>query len=416
MKRNASIAALALLAIPAGASWQALDTVLVQADYAFRRDTLVLLDYDVLPDTVAYLAIRSVTGSKTRVPLQAPAGAYYYDFDYANGNLWYQGLGSSAQYALVHQSLDGRNRSTVGSSTKYRESVRAGGDRVAWIDYRHVTNQAAYNSEVYTTVASTRTEVRLTSDALYQAKARTNGVFVAWLEYDATRTRANVVLHDTRTGSSTKVAAGAWHQDNPWLSDSLLVWTDYRQNPSQGDVWSYDLATREVKAVCTATGHQDKPVALGRVVAWEDYRGGPAADIRAWSPALGKEVEVAPTPEHSALPRLDGGRVAWYEQNSVIAVALADLAGPSAVQRRARGAEGLARRSGGGWSLDLPSSWNATGPLQVRWRDAKGSLLPASWLVHDSRLELREVPSSAMFLEVRSGSSRGVWLVPGAIR
>jgi hypothetical protein len=416
MRKTLPLAALAMSAIPAaGASWKALDTVMVQADYAFRRDTLVLLDYDVKPDTVAYLAILPVAGSRTRVPLQTLAGAYFYDFDYAAGHLWYQGLGTAAQYVLVHQNLDGKDRSTVGSSTKYRESIRAGGDRVAWIDYRHVTNQAAYNSEVYTAVAPALSEVRLTTDAAFQAKARTNGVFVAWLEYDAARTRANVVLHDTRTGSTTKVAAGAWHQDNPWLSDSLLVWTDYRQNPSQGDVWSYDLVAGEARAVCTASGHQDKPVALGRLVAWEDYRSGASADIRAWSPSLGKEVEVAITPDHSTLPRLDGGRVSWYEENSVVAVAIAELAAVS-VGKGVAGEVGRLRRNGKGWSLELPATWSPSSALQVRWRDAKGAILSASWHLRDTRLEFRGAPPSAMFLEVRSGSDRRMWLVPGAIR
>lgn len=406
----------AILASTTGASWVAIDTVIAHADFAFRNDTLVVMDYDVIPDTVAYLGVRTVAGQSARLSLQAPAGAYYYDFDYADGHLWYQGLGTTNQYSLVHQTLDGKNRAVVGSSTKYRESIRAGGSRVVWIDYRNVTTRDPYNSEVYTALASGLAETRLTDDALYQAKARTNGTYAAWMEYDAARTKANIVLHDTRSGTSTKVAAGAWHQDDPWLSDSLLVWTDYRQNPSEADIWSYDLATREVRAVCSASGHQGKPVAQGKVVAWEDYRTGKSADIRAWSPSPAKEVEISLTPTHSTLPRLDGSRVAWYEENTVVAIAMAELGTTGGVVRAPSAPVGQLRRAPGGWSLDLPSSWSRTEDLRVRWRDARGAVLPASWTARGSRLDVLDAPASAMFLEMRAGDSRMVRLLPGAIR
>lgn len=404
-----------LLAARSFGSWTALDTVLAHSDFAFRRDTAVVMDYDLVPDTLAYLKLHPVDGRASRVALQTPPGTYYLDFDVANGRLWVQALGTAPQYVLTHQFLDGRGRTSVGVSTKYRESIRAGGDRAVWIDYRHVANQAPYNSEVYTTVAPGFVETRITTDAAYQAKARTNGVHVAWLEYDATRTRANVVLHDTRTGISRKVAEGSWHQDNPWITDSLLVWTDYRTNPAQADIWSLDLATGQTRAVCTASGHQDKPAARGKDVVWEDYRTGAAADIRAWSNAMGAEIEVSKTTGHSTLPRIDGSRIAWFEENSILAVAVADLLGPTSVSRPARTANPL-QRSRSGWILDLPPTWKEAASLQIGWRDARGVWSTARWTRLGDRIELSDAPPSAQFLEVRSQNGRLLRAVPGALR
>lgn len=413
--RIAPILAGLLAATPTIAGWKVVDTVVSHADFAFQRDTLVLMDYDLVPDTVAYLKIHPVAGRASRVPLQAPVGTYYLDFDVANGRLWVQALGTAPQYSLVHQFLDGSGRTTVGTSTRYRESVRAGGDRAVWIDYRHVNNASPYNSEVYTTVAPGLAEVRLTTDALYQAKARTNGVQVAWLEYDATRTRANVVLHDTRTGTTRKALEGAWHQDNPWLSDSLLVWTDYRDNPTQGDIWSLDLATGQTRVVCAAAGHQDKPAARGKDVVWEDYRYGSAGEIIAWSQEQGAEIEISRSAAQSTLPRIDGSRIAWFEETSVVAVALADFLGSTSATKRSRGVQPLARTREG-WVLDLPRDWGEVGGLQVRWRDARGGVLPARWNAHPQRIEVAEAPASARFLEIRSANHRSVWTVPGGLR
>ena len=404
-----------LLSTRSFGAWTALDTVLAHSDFAFKRDTLVLMDYDLVPDTLAYLKVHPVAGRASRVALQTPPGTYYLDFDVANGRLWYQALGTAAQYVLTHQYLDGTGRTSVGASTKYRESIRAGGDRVVWIDYRNVTKQLPYNSEVYSAVAPGFAEVQITSDASFQAKARTNGVQIAWMEYDATRTRANVVLHDTRTGVSRKAAEGSWHQDNPWISDSLLVWTDYRNNPTQGDIWSLDLATGQTRAVCTASGHQDKPAARGKDVVWEDYRTGAAADIRAWSNAMGAEVEVSRSSSHSTLPRIDGSRIAWFEENSVLAVALSDLLGPVSVSRSAR-TGGSLQRTRSGWIMDLPQAWSGTVNLRILWRDAQGAMLPARWTRLGARLELSDAPPSARFLEVRTDDDRIHRAVPGALR
>lgn len=410
----ACIATLSGSAVSAG--WIPLDTVAAQGDFAFHRDTLVLQDFDLTPDTTAYLRWRTVQGATARIPLSAPSGTYWMDYDYAAGRLWLQALASTAEYSLVHQALDGSGRTTVGTSKKYRESIRAGGDRAVWVDYRNMTNQASYNTEIYTTTAPAFAESRLTNDALYQTKARTNGVHVAWMEYDASRTRANIVLHDTRTGQTKAVDPGAWHQDNPWLSDSLLVWTDYRANRSQGDIHAYDLATGANLAICTATGHQDRAAAWGRTVAWEDYRAGQNADIRIWSPAKQAEIEVSRSAEHSTLPRLNGKHLAWYEIGGVVAVALADLEGSTGLRSKAATTLNAPHRVGNRWAFAVPSAQRTTASLALRWRNPQGAALPARWEIADGRILVDDAPTGYGFLELDANGSRSAWRIPEGLR
>ena len=412
-----SLVTLAALSGPAAsATWTTLDTVAAQGDFAFHRDTLVLQDFDLVPDTTAYLRWRTVQGATARVPLSLPSGTYWMDYDYAAGHLWLQALASTAAYSMVHQRLDGSGRTTVGTSTKYRESVRAGGDRAVWVDYRNLSKQSPNNTEIYTTTAPTFIETRLTSDALYQTKARTNGTHVAWMEYDAAASRANIVLHDTRTGQTKAVAPGTWHQDNPWLSDSLLVWTDYRTNMKEGDIHAYDLATGTNLTICTATGHQDRAAAWGRTVAWEDYRAGQNADIRVWSPARQMEIEVSRSPEHSTLPKLDGKHLAWYEISGVVAVALADLDAATGIRPRGSSALTAPFRVGNRWALAHPLAERNTGSPVLRWRNAQGANLAARWEIANGRILVDNAPTGFGFLQLDANGTRSVWRIPEGIR
>lgn len=368
------------------ASLRKIDVVGSPSDYSLERDTLVYLR---LKTGTVELAASGMSGNTWTIPTQPPAGTYHYDFDYSNGRLWFQALSGAASWQLVCQKLDGTSRGTVGSSTKYRESVRSRGERAVWIDYRNVNNRAASNSEVYTTTYPGLVEERITTDTLFQSSARTNGTHIAWMEYDPTRTRANIVVLDTRTGLRRVASPQAGHQDHPALSASHLVWTDYRNHPTEGDIYRMDLATTTVEPVCIAAGHQEKAITDGSMVYWQDFRSSGTSTIRGKNMATLEELEISKTRANATVVRTSLERVAWFESDTLV---LLDNSAASSV--RTSGGSMFARVGPGEISIRTDSRFIGQG-ARLQWIALDGARQEAPWTEIANGMVSVKIPESS---------------------
>ncbi|TLM73010.1 MAG: hypothetical protein FDZ70_08005, partial [Actinobacteria bacterium] len=126
---------------------------------------------------------------------------------------------------------------------------------------------------------------------------------------------ANIYAYDLGTGIETPVCTDPKDQINPSIWGTRVVWEDYRNGYNPG-IYSFDLATGvETRIESGRNMPKKRPVIAGDLVAWEDYSGQVVgrgdADIRVMNLSTGVMSTIAGATNGEMLPACDGRYVVY---------------------------------------------------------------------------------------------------------
>lgn len=256
------------------------------------------------------------------IPKQNPYPDHIYYGSSGNHVAYVSLKNTTATYYLQSYDLTNGTINRLCEDPSWKESINVGGDKVVWVDYRHVSNIDSINGEIYLHNITDRTTQRITQTQWWESRPATDGNTVVWVSYE-NGTYGNVYYRDISGGTPQPVSQRSSHQDKPRVYGKYIVWEDFRNagsDPSNADIYAYDMETDTEMEICVESKFQGNPYIDGSIVVWEDYRNEPGnginADIYGYDLSTGNEIQVAVESGFQGNPTVNDYSVCWFSMDA----------------------------------------------------------------------------------------------------